>query len=309
MGLTPKKDINNYNSSINTGEKNLSHTPSTIVKQSSKTKKTSKISQFVDKTTITLLIIIVATYITFLALPILSVFLKLDLTQISTQLQNPAIIQAIELSLYTALIATLCSIILAIPTGYFLATRKFYGKTIIDTLMDLPLVLPPAVAGIALLYTFAPGGLLGPVFSRFGIIIPGYTGAVILAQIFVASPFLIRSVKIGFEKQNQDVYNSAKILTGSRIRVFFTISLPLAIRAIISGIMITWARAMGEFGATLMFAGNLPGITQTIPLAIYNMLYTDPLAGITLSIILIATSFTVIIIVKLLEQKKYGDRK
>ena len=280
-----------------------------VVEAKKYVKISSKISRIVDKTVFILFLIIVGTYVSFLVLPIISVFLKIDLTQIGIQLQTLGVIQAIKLSLYTALISTLCAIILAVPTGYFLATRKFYGKVVIDTLMDLPLVLPPAVAGIALLYTFAPGGLLGPIFNRLDIIIPGYIGAVIIAQIFVASPFLIRSVKIGFEKQNQDVYNSAKILTSSRLRVFFTISLPLASRAIFSGILITWARAMGEFGATLMFAGNLPGITQTIPLAIYNMFYTDPLAGIMLSIILISISFTVIIIVKLLEQKSTGIKK
>jgi molybdate transport system permease protein len=279
-----------------------------VIETENHSKNALKISRFVDKTMLIILLLIVFTYISFLVLPIISVFLKLDLTQINTQLQPPGVLQAIKLSLYSSLISTICAMILAVPTGYFLATRKFYGKAVIDTLMDLPMVLPPAVAGIALLYTFAPGGLLGPIFNRLGIIIPGYIGAVILAQIFVASPFLIRSVKIGFEKQNQDVYNSAKILTGSHLRVFFTISLPLALRAIISGILITWARAMGEFGATLMFAGNLPGITQTIPLAIYNMLYSDPLAGVMLSIILISISFTVIIIVKLIEQKRYRDR-
>jgi molybdate transport system permease protein len=255
------------------------------------------------------LMLIVATYIVFLSLPIVSVFLKFDLTQISSQLQTPGIINAIQLSLYTSLAATVCSVILAVPTGYFLATRKFYGKPVIDALMDLPLVLPPAVAGIALLYTFAPKGLLGPLFNSLGITIPGYTLAVVLAEIFVASPFLVRAVKIGFENQNKDLYNSAKILTGSRFRVFCTISLPLAMRAIISGTVMTWARAMGEFGATLMFAGNLPGITQTIPLAIYNMLYSNPASGLMLSIILISISFAVIIIVKVLEQKKYGVKR
>jgi molybdate transport system permease protein len=227
-------------------KKNLSCKPSAKPEQNAKSKekhkeKPSRFSWCADKTTIVLLMLIVGPYISFLVLPIVAVFLKFDLTQISTQLQNPGIKQAIELSLYTSLIATLCSIILAVPTGYFLATRRFYGKSVIDALMDLPLVLPPAVAGIALLYTFAPGGRLGPVLNSLGVIIPGYVGAVIIAQIFVASPFLIRSVKIGFEKQDKDIYNSAKILTGSRARVFFTISLPLAMRAIISGILITWA--------------------------------------------------------------------
>jgi molybdate transport system permease protein len=272
------------------------------------TKKTLKNSQIIDKTTLILLTVIVITYIIFLTLPIASIFLKFDLTQISSQLQTMEIINAIKLSLYTSLIATVLSIILAVPTGYFLATRKFYGKPVIDTLIDLPIVMPPAVAGIALLYTFAPKGILGPLFNSLGITIPGYTIAVIIAQTFVASPFLIRAAKIGFETQDQNIYNSAKILTSSRLRVFFTISLPLTIRAIISGTVMTWARAMGEFGATLMFAGNLPGITQTMPLAIYTMLYSNPLSGLMLSIILIVISFAVIIIVKLLEQKKHGNQ-
>ncbi|MDR2202949.1 MAG: molybdate ABC transporter permease subunit [Nitrososphaerota archaeon] len=271
--------------------------------------KQSKISQLADKTVFTFFILIVAIYVIFLALPLVSIFLEFDLTQISLHLQTPEVIDAIKLSLYTSLIATCVSIFLAVPTGYFLATRKFYGKAIIDTLFDLPLVLPPAVAGIALLYTFAPRGLLGPLFNSLGITISGYTIAVVIAETFVASPFLIRAVKIGFENQNRTLHDSAKILTGSRLRVFFTISLPLAMRAIISGTVMTWARAMGEFGATLMFAGNLPRITQTMPLAIYNMLYTDTASGLMLAIILISISFAVIIIVKLLEQKRYGEHK
>jgi molybdate transport system permease protein len=301
MGLTLKRVLLYHQYVV---KKNLSQ-PLTHLKQEAE----SSISKFKDRAVLVFLILIAGAYIVFLTLPIISVFLKMDLTQINSQLQTVGIISAIELSLYTSLIATVLAAVLAVPTGYFLATRKFYGKTVIDTLMDLPLVLPPAVAGIALLYTFAPRGLLGPLFTKLGIMIPGYTVAVIIAQIFVASPFLIRAVKIGFEKQDRSLYNSAKILTGSRIRVFFTISLSLASHAIISGIVMTWARAMGEFGATLMFAGNLPGITQTIPLAIYNMLYSDPSAGLMLSIILISISFAVIIIVKLLEQKRYGERK
>jgi len=266
--------------------------------------KKKKFTQLVDRTAFVFLIVIIIACIVFLSLPILSVFLKFDVTQVSSQLHNPGIINALKLSLYTSIVATCCSIVLAVPMGYFLATRKFYGKPVIDALMDLPLVLPPAVAGIALLYTFAPKGTLGPLFNALGVTIPGYTVAVIIAQTFVAAPFLIRASKMGFEKQDKALYNSAKILTDSRFRIFFTISLPLASRAIISGVVMTWARAMGEFGATLMFAGNLPGITQTMPLAIYNMLYSEPIAGLVLSIILISIAFSVIVIVKLLEQKR-----
>ena len=249
------------------------------------------------------------TYFLFVTLPLLAVFLRIEPNQVNAQLHNAQIIGAIELSLFTSATATAIAIVLTVPTAYFMATRSFPGKTIIDTLIDLPIVLPPAVAGVVLLYAFAPKGLLGPILNRLGLIIPGSTIAVIIAETFVASPFLLRSAKTGFESMDKDVINSAKMLTGSRLRVFLTLTLPLSIRAVISGTMMTWARAMGEFGATLMFAGNLPGITQTMPLAIYMLLYSDPLAGIMLSIILIVISFSILAAVKLLEQKRLRAKK
>jgi len=267
-------------------------------------------SSLSNKIVLVILGLIVLTYFLFIALPILSVFLRIEPDQINAQLQNPQIIEAIQLSLYTSAIATLIAFILAVPTAYFMATRKFPGKAVIDTVIDLPFVLPPAVAGVALLYAFAPKGLLGPLLNIFGFTIPGYTIAVIIAETFVASPFLLRSAKTGFENLDKDIVNSAKLLSGSRLRVFFTVALPLSIRAITSGTMMTWARAMGEFGATLMFAGNLIGITQTMPLAIYTLLYSDhPLAGVMLSIILIIIAFSILIIIKLLEQKRFGNKK
>jgi len=249
------------------------------------------------------------TYLLFIIVPILAVFLRINPSQVNAQLQNGQIIDAIKLSLYTSVIATLISVVLTVPTAYFLATRKFPGKSILDTLIDLPIVMPPAVAGIALLYAFAPKGLLGPLLNSLGLRILGSTIAVILAQIFVASPFILRSAKIGFENLDKDIINSAKILSGSKLRVFFTVTLPLSARAVISGVMLTWARAMGEFGATLMFAGNLVGITQTMPLAIYVLINSDPLAGVMLSIILILISFTILIAIKLIEQNRFGAKK
>jgi molybdate transport system permease protein len=262
-----------------------------------------------DKIVLVILGLLVLTYFLFVALPIIGIFLKIEPGQVNAQLHNSAIIDAIQLSLFTSGIATLIAFVLTVPTAYFMTTRNFPGKSILDTVMDLPIVLPPAVAGIVLLYAFAPKGLLGPIFNRLGLIVPGSTIAVIIAETFVASPFLLRSAKIGFENMDKDVVNSAKMLNGSRIRVFFTITLPLAIRAIISGTMMTWARAMGEFGATLMFAGNLPGITQTMPLAIYVLLYSNPFGGVMLAIILIIISFSILVTVKLLEQKRFGAKK
>ncbi len=262
-----------------------------------------------NKIIIVILGLIVLTYFLFVAIPIAAIFLRIDPSQVNAQLHNAQIIDTIQLSLYTSAAATLIAFVLTVPTAYFMATRKFPGKAVIDTIIDLPIVLPPAVAGVALLYAFAPKGLLGPILNSLGITIPGYTIAVIIAEAFVASPFLLRSAKTGFESMDKDVINSAKMLTGSRTRVFFTVTFPLSIRAIVSGSMMTWARALGEFGATLMFAGNLPGITQTMPLAIYVFLYSDPLAGVMLSIILIAIAFAVLITIKLLEQKRFGQKK
>ncbi len=271
--------------------------------------KHSFVKSLSDKIIIVILILIVLTYFLFVFVPILAIFLRIEPSQVNAQLHNAGIIEAIKLSLFTAGASTLIAFVLAVPTAYFMATRNFPGKTILDTIIDLPIVLPPAVAGVALLYAFAPRGLLGPIFNRLGYILPGSTLAVIIAETFVASPFLLRSAKTGFEAMDKDVINSAKMLTSSRLRVFFTISLPMTMRAIISGTMMTWARALGEFGATLMFAGNLPGVTQTMPLAIYVFLYSDPLAGVMLSIILIAIAFGILITIKLIEQKRFRQKK
>ncbi|NLF88382.1 molybdate ABC transporter permease subunit [Candidatus Bathyarchaeota archaeon] len=268
-----------------------------------------KFFSLIDRSSLVVLGLIVVIYFIFIALPLSSVFLRLDSTQIGTQLQDWQVISAIQLSLYTSAVAAFIAFILAVPSAYFMATRRFPGKAIVDTIMDLPIVLPPAVAGVALLYAFAPRGVLGSFLSSLGITLPGYTVAVIIAEVFVASPFLFRAAKTGFENLDKDIYNSARILSGSRLRVFFTISLPLTSRGIISGTMLTWARAMGEFGATLMFAGNLPGVTATMPLAIYTLLYSNQGGAIVLSIILIAISFAVLIAVKLLEQKRFGAKR
>jgi molybdate transport system permease protein len=262
-----------------------------------------------NKITLAILAIIVITYMVFIIMPIVGIFARVDPQQVGNQLQNGVIIDAIKLSLFTSAIATAFAFVLAVPTAYFMATRKFPGKAILDTVIDLPIVLPPAVAGVALLFAFAPKGIFGPLIDLLGIKVLGSTTAVILAQAFVASPFLLRAAKTGFEKLDKDVINSAKILSGSKLRIFFTISLPLSASAIISGTMLTWARAMGEFGATLMFAGNLPGLTQTMPLAIYVLMSSDPFAGVMLSVILIAISFAIIVLIKLLEQKKFGVKR
>jgi molybdate transport system permease protein len=166
------------------------------------------------------------------------------------------------------------------------------------------MILPPAVAGLALLLAFAPRDLLGPEFRQLGIILPGSTLAVVLAQFFVASPFVLRSSKAAFENVNRKLVDSARLLNPSSFGVFFTVTLPLAANGVLAGLVMTWARAMGEFGATLMFAGNLPGVTQTMPLAIYMLMAEDPLASNVLSAILVVTSFSILIVFRLLGSGK-----
>ena len=247
-------------------------------------------------------------FILFISLPLVAVFLNLDLNKVLMQMKNPQIVSALTVGLVTSFLATLTSFVFGVPTAYLLATRKFPGRALIDTILDVPIVLPPAVAGVALLLVFAPRGLLGPMLRESGIILPGSTVAVIIAQVFVASPFLLRSAKTAFESIDRTLIDSAKILNPSRLRVFVTVTLPLATHGLLAGTIMTWARSMGEFGATLMFAGNLPGVTQTMPLAIYMLLAEDPLASNVLSAILVAVSFSVLALFRLLGRRRYGAR-
>lgn len=243
------------------------------------------------------------TFLLLITLPIIAVFLRFNLSDAWSELQSPTVLSALAISFLSSTAASVISLGLTVPTAYILARRSFRGKKFLDTLIDLPIVLPPAVAGVALLWTFAPRGLLGSLLNNLGIILPGSIFAVIIAQVFVASPFLMRSAKNAFQNIDTDIINSAKILTSSRLRIFFTITLPLSKRQILSGLAMTWARAMGEFGATMMFAGNLPGVTQTMPLAIYTLMAADPFGAVVLSVILIVFAYSILIVIKYLEHE------
>jgi molybdate transport system permease protein len=253
-----------------------------------------------DKVAAILLAVPAIIFLLFILIPLATIFLNLDPKSILVELHNQQVTDALSLGLVTSLIATLVSFVFGIPTAYLLATRNFPGKKLMDAVMDIPMVLPPAVAGLALLFAFAPRGLLGPSLLRLGIILPGSTAAVILAQLFVASPFVVRSAKAAFENVDRKLVDSARLLNPSKLGVFATVTLPLAANGVLAGVVMTWARAMGEFGATLMFAGNLPGVTQTMPLAIYVLMAFDPLASNVLSAILVVTSFTILVIFKFL---------
>jgi molybdate transport system permease protein len=242
-------------------------------------------------------------FLLFIVIPLIAIFAGLSIQRIIAELQNADVVQALGLGLLTSFLSTLCSLVFGLPTAYLLATRNFAGKSLMDAILDMPMVLPPAVAGMALLLAFAPRGLLGPELRQINIILPGSTLAVVLAQFFVSSPFVLRSSKTAFENLDRKIVDSARLLNPSRFNVFFTVTLPLASSGVMAGLVMTWARAMGEFGATLMFAGNLPGVTQTMPLAIYVLLAEDPLASNVLSAILVLTSFSILVLFRRLERR------
>lgn len=244
--------------------------------------------------------ILVASVTLYLALPVAALFLRTTPGLFFSTLSTPAVMNALFLSLSTSVISLGIVVVVGTPFAYVHSRNDYPGKVIIDTLIDLPLVLPPAVAGLALLVLWGRAGLLGQYLSLFGISIAFTTLAVIMAQIFVASPFYLRQAKSLFEQLDPAYELTARTLGASPLRIFALITLPLTANGLVSGAVMTFGRALGEFGATIMFAGNLPGVTQTMPLAVYVGLEGNLAVGLTISILLVVISFAIMIAVRLL---------
>ena len=242
----------------------------------------------------------------FFALPIVALLLRAEPGQLLASLRDEQVLQAIGLSLRTTLITVALTLALGTPVAQILARRHVRFHRAIDTLIDLPTVLPPSVAGIALLLTFGRLGLLGGALEAAGIRIAFTPLAVVLAQTFVAAPFYIKSAAIGFAGVDAELKSAAMIDGANAWQVFRSVVVPLSWTALVSGSVLTWARALGEFGATILFAGNLVGQTQTMPLAIYLGFEIDLDMALTLSVILIGLSFVSLIVVKALLPRE-GD--
>jgi molybdate transport system permease protein len=240
----------------------------------------------------------------YLALPIVSLFLRTTPLLFFSSIQDQRVIQALGLSFLTACIALLAIILVGTPAAYFHSRFQYPGKWFVDILIDLPLVLPPAVAGLALLLFYGRMGLLGRHLDVVGIEIAFTTTAVILAQIYVASPFYIRQAKGLFEQLDPVYEQTAQTLGAAPLRVFGTIAIPLTFRGLLSGMVMTFARALGEFGATIMVAGNLPGVTQTMPLAIYSAMQGDFNVAITISILLVLISFGIMAAISIITKRR-----
>jgi len=232
-----------------------------------------------------------------LGLPLLALVVRLDVSDLYQNLTAPTVARALSLSLVTATMTALCALLLGTPLAYLLARRTFRGRRIVDAMVDLPMVLPPAVAGIALLLVFGRRGWLGAPLDGVGISVVFTPVAVVLAQFFVAAPFYIRSAAAGFAEIDSELEQAAALDGASDFAVFRHVTAALAWPAILGGIVMTWARALGEFGATIIFAGNFPGRTQTMPLAIYLGFERNLELAVTLAFLLLATSFTVLLIV------------
>jgi len=224
-------------------------------------------------------------------LPIVALFANLSWSEFVAGIRHPSVWPALKLSLLTTACSLAIVVVFGTPLAWLLSRRQGRTVQVLETLVRLPAVLPPAVAGVALLLAFGRMGLVGSWLATFGWTIPFTTVAVVMAEIFVSAPFFLQSAVSAFRSVDESQLTVARTLGASRARVFFRIALPLAAPGLIAGAAMSWARALGEFGATLMFAGNLSGKTQTLTLAVYTTFETDMRAAQAISLILVAVAF------------------
>jgi molybdate transport system permease protein len=240
-------------------------------------------------------------FVAFMGLPLLAMFWRAaNSEQLADNITSDFVLDALRLSAITSTIALLITLVFGTPLAYLLARGSFPGKILVDLLVDLPIVLPPTVAGVALLVAFGRRGVLGPEIDALGLELAFTTTAVVLAQTFVSAPYYIRTVKAGFETVDVQYEGVAATLGASPLRIFWRIVLPLSWPSVFAGAILCWARALSELGATLIFAGNFQGRTQTMPLAILGVFdagRTVDLA-IALSVILVVAAAFLLLILR-----------
>jgi molybdate transport system permease protein len=246
--------------------------------------------------------LVVCTFATlaFLVVPVVAIFAKVPPRTLIEQLNNRIVLDAIRVTLEANLLALVILIVVGTPASYLLATHRFRGRSAVITFIELPLVLPPAVAGIGLLVAFLPDGPIGRFLHPLGFDVVFTESAVVLAVLFVGSPFYLRAAIAAFEGLDEDVLAAARTLGASPRRVFLRVAVPLALPGLGAGAALAFGRGVGEFGATIMFAGNLQGITQTLPLAIYTAFDTNLDVALAISALLVVLSGTILLTVKLL---------
>jgi molybdate transport system permease protein len=235
----------------------------------------------------------------FLTLPLVAVFVDVGPADLLRSLGTPGAREALALSLEATLVALAIVVAVGAPAAYALATRSFRGRSLVIALIELPLVLPPAVAGIALLAALGPQGILGRPLEEAGVVLVFETAGVVVALTFVAAPFFLSQAAAAFSAVDRDLVEASRTLGAGEAETFLRVVVPSALPGLLSGVALAWGRALGEFGATLVFAGSLAGVTRTTPLAIYAFLATDLDAALALAAVLIAVSGALLVSVKL----------
>lgn len=224
------------------------------------------------------------------ALPLVALVLRSAGSDFFDNALSEQALKALRLSLSTSSVTTIAAVVFGTPLAYILARWRFRYKAWLELMIDLPIVLPPSVAGLALLIAFGRRGLFGSALSAIGISLPFTTAAVVLAQTFVAAPLFVRSARIGFTEIDKQLEEAAQVEGANHWQLFYEVMFPLASRALLSGAILTWTRALGEFGATILFAGNLEGVTQTMPMAIYLGFESKLGVALALSVTLVLVS-------------------
>jgi molybdate transport system permease protein len=246
-----------------------------------------------------LLVVALAATLTFLTLPVVAIFVDRSPADLIDSLGEPGALDALWLSLRTTAASMVVILVVGTPAAYLLATRSFRGRALLVTLIELPLVLPPAVAGIALLAAVGPSGIAGGTLEALGVELALTTAGVVVALTFVASPFYVRQAIAAFEAVDPTLGDASRTLGAPEARGFARVMIPAAMPGLAAGAALALGRALGEFGATLMFAGSFRGVTQTVPLAIYDRFSTDFDAALALSAVLVALAAAILLSAKL----------
>jgi molybdate transport system permease protein len=257
------------------------------------------------------LTVLAALFGLFLALPVLALVVRAVFDgSLAVAVASPVVLDALWLSLVTTAVSLVLTVTFGLPLALVLAHRQFRGKGWMEAVVDLPIVLPPSVAGLALLLVFGRQGVLAAPFDVLGFSIPFTTIAVILAQTFVSAPFFIRSARTGIAGIDRDLEDAARVDGASERQVFRLVTVPLASAALAAGLVMTWARSLGEFGATIMFAGNIEGRTQTLPLVVYGQFQGGDLdASIAAAAILVIAAFGVLVAVRVVRWGRVLDAR
>jgi molybdate transport system permease protein len=236
----------------------------------------------------------------FLTLPVVAIFTDTSPGALLDSLGDASARDALWLSLQTSVLALAIVVVIGTPAAYFLATRRFRGHALVVTLVELPLVLPPAVAGIGLLAALGPNGVLGSLVEDAGVRLVLATAGVVVALVFVSAPYYLRQAQASFAAVDPTLLEASRTLGSGEARTFARVAVPVARQGLLAGAALAWGRALGEFGATLMFAGSFRGVTQTVPLAIYERFSTDFTGALALSAVLVVLSAVLLVSVKLL---------